>query len=88
MRSLAMNDLESCLHALKNMSDHGVTSGQAIDDALKDYLAAHPPPARLQAVALLEEYLKAGGTQLEPHAFWNAVQGKAAELARILRADA
>lgn len=82
-----MDDLENCLHALKNMADHGVTSGQAIDDALKDYLAAHPTPARLQAIVVLDEYLKKGGDQLEPHAFWNSVQGKASELASVLRAE-
>lgn len=81
-----MDNLESCLHALKNMSDHGVTSSQAIDDALKDYLAAHPGPARLQAIVVLDEYLKVGGGQLEPHAFWSSVQSKAAELARAVRA--
>jgi hypothetical protein len=81
-----MDNLESCLHALKNMADHGVTSSQAIDDALKDYLSGHPVPARLQAIVALDEYLKVGGTQLEPRAFWSAVQSKAAELVRVLRA--
>ena len=82
-----MDDLNQCLHALKNMADHGVTSGQAIDDALSDYLAAHPLPGRLHAIVVLDAYLKTGGAELEPHSFWKAVQGKASELARVLRAE-
>ena len=85
----AMNDLENCLSTLKNMADHGVTSDDAIGAALSDYLGAHGTGAeRLDAITMLDEYLKTGGAEaLEPRAFWLSVLERSDDLARILKAD-
>lgn len=84
-----MTDIETCLRALKDMADRGVTSDEAIDAALSDHLSACKSASRrLDAIEALIACLKRGGEDVqEPRAFWQSVTRHSEEWARVVRAD-